>query len=244
MRTHNPVFRESFGRGLTISNTAGTMSVKGVIDKAVILLLLVLITATYTWNNFLNEAAPIQGWMMFGLFGGLAAAFATIFKPAWAPITAPIYALAEGLVLGGVSVYLHLLYPGLPVQAVALTALVLLVMLGLYRFRIIRVTQRLRAGVMAATGAVFLFYLFSWILGMFGLPVGVLTDSSPLGIGLSLVIVGIAAFNLLLDFDFIEHAVGRGLPAFMNWFAAFGLMVTLIWLYLEILRLLARLRNN
>lgn len=243
MRTHNPVFRESFGRGLSVSS-AGTMTVKGVIDKSVILLLLVMISASYTWNNFLNESVPVQGWMAVGVIVGLVAALVTIFKPTLAPISAPVYALAQGLFLGSVSAYLHLIYPGLPFQAVALTALVLLVMLGLYRFRIIQVTATLRAGVFAATGAVFLFYLMNWILSFFGAPISVLTDSSPFGIGLSLIIVGIAAFNLLLDFDFIENASGRGLPAYMNWYAAFGLMVTLIWLYLEILRLLSRLRNN
>jgi uncharacterized YccA/Bax inhibitor family protein len=244
MRTHNPVFGERFAQAARAVPASGSMSVKGVIDKSVIMLLLIMITATYTWNNYLNESVPVQAWMLFGLIGGLVAALATIFRPAWAPVTAPIYALAEGLVLGSVSVYFNLVYPGLPFQAVALTGLVLLTMLGLYRFRIIRVTEKLRSGIIAATLAVFLFYMLSFVLGLFGVPMGIFTDSSPLGIGLSLLIVGIAAFNLLLDFDFIERASSAGMPGYMNWYAAFGLMVTLIWLYLEILRLLARLRNN
>ena len=244
MRTHNPVFGRNFSTMAQVRQTSGVMSIKGTIDKTVILLLLAMITATYTWNGFLNQTVPVQALMMTGLFGGLIAAFATIFKPTWAPVTAPIYALAEGLFLGGISAYFNYIYPGLVFQAIALTMLVLLVMLGLYRFRIIRVTQRLRSGIMTATGAVFLFYLFTWISTFFGGSGSLLVSSSPMGIGISLIIVGIAAFNLLLDFDFIERASASRMPAYMNWVGAFGLMVTLVWLYLEILRLLGRLRNN
>lgn len=243
MKTSNPVFNKRFADIASAGSGTGTMTVMGTIDKAAILFFLVMITATYTWNRFLDQSAGVTGLMMLGLIGGFIAALATAFKPNWAPITAPIYALLEGLFLGGISVSLNYAYPGLPFQAVALTLAVLAVMLGLYRFRIIRVTDKLRSGIMTATLAVFLFYMASWVLGMFGVQMSFMVDSSPLGIGFSLVIIGIAAFNLLLDFDFIERASAQGYPAYMNWVGAFGLMVTLVWLYLEILRLLARLRD-
>ena len=189
---------------------SGTMTIMGTIDKAAILFFLVMISASYTWNRFLDQSADVSGLMTLGVIGGFIAALATIFKPRWAPITAPIYALLEGLFLGGISVYLNYAYPGLPFQAVGLTLAVLLVMLGLYRFRIIRVTEKLRSGIMSATAGVFLFYMVNWVLGFFGVEMSIMTDSSLLGIGLSLVIVGIAAFNLLLDFDFIERASAQG----------------------------------
>lgn len=243
MRTNNPVFNKRFADMAQAGADTGTMTIMGTIDKAAILFFLVMISASYTWNRFLDQSADVSGLMTLGVIGGLIAALATIFKPRWAPITAPIYALLEGLFLGGISVYLNYAYPGLPFQAVGLTLAVLLVMLGLYRFRIIRVTDKLRSGIVSATLGVFLFYMANWILGFFGVEMSIMTDSSLLGIGLSLVIVGIAAFNLLLDFDFIERASAQGYPKYMNWVGAFGLMVTLIWLYLEILRLLSRLRD-
>lgn len=219
------------------------MTISGTIDKSVILFFLVLISASFTWNRYLDETVSISGLMGLGLFGGLIFAFITIFKPNWAPVTAPIYALLEGLFLGGISAQFNYMYPGLPFQAVGLTMAVLIVMLTLYRLRIIQVTDKLRSGIISATLGVFLFYMITWVAGMFGANLGFMMDSSLLGIGLSLLIVGIAAFNLLLDFDFIERASAQGAPAYMNWVGAFGLMVTLVWLYLEILRLLGRLRD-
>lgn len=243
MRSSNPVFGKRFANIAATGSGSGTMSINGTLDKAAILFFLLLISATFTWNRFLDQSTDVGGLMTLGLFGGLIAALATSFKPNWAPITAPIYALLEGLFLGGISVYLNYSYPGLPFQAMGLTFAVLIVMLGLYRFRIIRVTNKLRSGIMAATGGVLLFYLANMLLGFFGVNMGLMTDSSMLGIGISLVIIGIAAFNLLLDFDFIENASRAGYPAYMNWVGAFGLMVTLVWLYMEILRLLARTRD-
>jgi uncharacterized YccA/Bax inhibitor family protein len=243
MRSSNPVFNKRFADMSRSATGGGTMSISGTIDKSVILFFLVLISASFTWNRFLDETVNISGLMGLGLFGGLIFAVATIFKPNWAPITAPIYALLEGLFLGGISAQFNYMYPGLPFQAVGLTLAVLIVMLTLYRLRIIQVTEKLRSGIISATMGVLLFYVAIWIAGMFGANLGFMMDSSPLGIGLSLVIVGIAAFNLLLDFDFIERASAQGYPAYMNWVGAFGLMVTLVWLYLEILRLLGRLRD-
>jgi uncharacterized YccA/Bax inhibitor family protein len=243
MRSSNPVFSKRFADMSRSATGGGSMTISGTIDKSVILFFLVLISASFTWNRYLDETVSISGLMGLGLFGGLIFAFITIFKPNWAPVTAPIYALLEGLFLGGISAQFNYMYPGLPFQAVGLTMAVLIVMLTLYRLRIIQVTDKLRSGIISATLGVFLFYMITWVAGMFGANLGFMMDSSLLGIGLSLLIVGIAAFNLLLDFDFIERASAQGAPAYMNWVGAFGLMVTLVWLYLEILRLLGRLRD-
>jgi len=243
MRSSNPVFSKRFADMSRSATGGGSMTISGTIDKSVILFFLVLISASFTWNRYLDETVNISGLMGLGLFGGLIFAFITIFKPNWAPVTAPIYALLEGLFLGGISAQFNYMYPGLPFQAVGLTMAVLIVMLTLYRLRIIQVTDKLRSGIISATLGVFLFYMITWVAGMFGANLGFMMDSSLLGIGLSLLIVGIAAFNLLLDFDFIERASAQGAPAYMNWVGAFGLMVTLVWLYLEILRLLGRLRD-
>lgn len=243
MRVSNPVFSKRFADMSRAGSSSGTMSVSGTIDKSVILFFLILITASFTWNRYLDESVNITSLMMLGLFGGFIAAMATFFRPTWAPVTAPVYALLEGLFLGGISAQFNYMYPGLPFQAVGLTLAVLIVMLTLYRLRIIRVTEKLRSGIMSATLGVLLFYVSTWIAGMFGMSLSFMTDSSMLGIGLSLVIVGIASFNLLLNFDFIERASTQGYPAYMNWVGAIGLMVTLVWLYLEILRLLGRVRD-
>jgi uncharacterized YccA/Bax inhibitor family protein len=243
MKSSNPVFTKRFASLAGSASGQGSMTISGTLDKTAILFFLVFISASYTWDHYLDQSVNVSGLMLFGLFGGFIAALVTSFKPVWAPVTAPVYALLEGLFLGGLSVVLNYAYPGLPLQAVGLTFTVLLVMLVLYRLRIIRVTEKLRSGIMAATMGVLLFYMLGWILSFFGSGIGFMVNSSPLGIGFSLLVVGIAAFNLLLDFDFIERAVAQGYPAYMNWMGAFGLMVTLVWLYVEILRLLTRLRD-
>ena len=168
----------------------------------------------------------------------------TIFKKTWAPATAPIYAACEGLVLGSTSALFELRYPGIVLRSVALTFGVLLTLLIAYRSGAIRATPGFRRGVIAATGAIVLVYLSSFVLGLFGVNLGFLNSSSPLGIGISLVVVGIAALNLVLDFDFIEQGAKTGAPKYMEWYAAFGLIVTLVWLYLEILRLLSKLNDR
>ena len=249
MRTNNPVFSRAFNKaGQQQHALAGTktMSVSGTIDKAVIFFFIVLIGATYAWNQFhaFDETGVSPGSLMtIGLVVGIIAALATIFKPHWAPISSVIYAGAEGLLLGSLTAMVNAYAPGIAIQAVLLTLGVLFTMLALYRFRIIRVTEKLRGGIISATGGIFIFYLIMMVMSMFGAQPAFMTNSSPLGIGISLLIIGVAAFNLLLDFDFIESASGKGLPGYMNWFAAFGLMVTLIWLYIEILHMLSRLRE-
>jgi uncharacterized YccA/Bax inhibitor family protein len=221
------------------------MSINGTIGKTAILLILLMITAGWTWFKFFESGNPavVQPYMWGGIIGGLIMAVATSFKPTWAKVTAPIYALLEGLFIGGISAFFQMRYPGVVVQAVALTFAVMAVMLVLYRTHVIKVTQRFRMGVMAATGGIFLFYLLTMIVGFFGVNTAYLFGGGGLSIGLSLAICAIAALNLVLDFDFIERAAAEGAPEYMEWYGGFALIVTLVWLYFEILRLLGNARR-
>jgi len=182
--------------------------------------------------------------LLLGIIGGLIACLVGTFKPTTAPVAGPLYALLEGLALGAISQVIELRYPGIVANALLLTFGVLGLMLVLYTTRTIRVTDRLVKGVVVATGAVFLVYMADMILNFFGFAVPYIHQSGPIGIGISLVIVGIAAFNLLIDFAVIEEGVGNGSPRYMEWYCAMALMVTLVWLYLEILRLLSKLRGK
>ncbi len=182
--------------------------------------------------------------MGIGLIGGLIFAMITIFKKTWAPVTAPLYALLEGLALGSLSSVLEVRYPGIAMQSVGLTFGTLLVLLLAYRYGLIPVTQKFRLGIVAATGAVMLFYIAEMLLGFFGIHFTSVNGNGLVGIGFSVVIVIIAALNLVLDFDFIESGVRAQAPKYMEWYAAFGLMVTLIWLYIEILNLLSKVRSR
>jgi len=174
----------------------------------------------------------------------LIVAFVTIFKKEWSPITSPIYALLEGLALGGLSALLDVRYPGIALQAVGLTFGTLFVLLLAYRSGLIPVTQKFRMGIVAATGGIMVFYLLEMLLGFFGVRFASINGNGGIGIGFSLVVVAIAALNLVLDFDFIEHGVEAGAPKYMEWYGAFGIIVTLVWLYLEILRLLSKMRSR
>ena len=222
------------------------MTLKGTVNKTGVLLVCAIATAAWTWHLFLPEhdMAAVGPLMMLGLFGGLICAFVTIFKKQWSAVTAPVYALLEGLVLGGLSATLELRYPGIAIQAVSLTFGTLFVLLFLYRTGVIKVTQKFRLGVFAATGGIMFFYLIEMVLGFFGIQFASINGSGLIGIGFSLIVVGIAALNLVLDFDFIEQGVQYGAPKYMEWYGAFGIMVTLVWLYLEILRLLAKMRSR
>jgi uncharacterized YccA/Bax inhibitor family protein len=186
--------------------------------------------------------------MMVGIFGGLIAAIAISFKPNWAGYLAPLYGLLEGLFIGGISAILNAAfaekYPGLIMQAVGLTFGVAIAMFLLYNFRIIRATEKFKSVIFTATLGIGIFYLLTMVLRLFGVNVGFMYDSSLLSIGISLFIVAIAALNLILDFDMIEQGAERGAPKFMEWYGAFGLLVTLVWLYLEILRLLSKLGSS
>jgi len=242
--TGNPALNEKvFRRYATTYADSGTMTVGGTVNKTFLLFLLLVVSAAYVWNRF-DTYGTGTGLMITGLIGGFILAMVTAFKVQWSPYTAPMYAVFEGLALGGISVMFEAMYPGIVMKAVALTFGVFFMMLFLYRSRIIRPTQRFTMGVAAATGGIALVYLVSWIASMFGAHVGFLYGSSNLSIGISLFIVVIAALNLVLDFAFIDQASAAGAPKFMEWYASFGLMVTLVWLYIEILRLLAKLANR
>jgi len=246
MRSSNPALLSGTFSSQRAQTAGEAMTISGTVYKSLILLFCCLLTSGYTWSLFMASGNPadVQGWMMGGIFGGLIAAFATIFKPQWAPFTAPVYALLEGLFIGGISALLEASFPGIAIQAVSLTFGVFAVMLVAYQTGLIRATEKFKMGVVAATGAVFVVYFLSFILSFFGVAVPFIYESGLFGIGFSLVVVVIAALNLILDFDVIEQGAKRGAPKYMEWYGAFALMVTLVWLYIEILRLLSKLRSN
>jgi uncharacterized YccA/Bax inhibitor family protein len=227
-------------------DAANRMTLNGTVNRTGILLICALASAAYTWRTFVETHDPstVAGWLMLGVFGGFITALVTIFKKEWAPVTAPIYALMEGLFLGGISAFMDLRYPGIAIQAVGLTFGVLLTMLVIYTSGMIRVTDKLRIGIIAATGGIALFYFLEIILSFFHINFVTVNGSGPIGIAFSLFVCAIAALNLVLDFDFIEQGVNSGAPKYMEWYGAFGIMVTLVWLYLEILRLLSKMRSR
>jgi uncharacterized YccA/Bax inhibitor family protein len=246
MRTSNPMLRaETFDlRG----EATESMTIMGTVHKATILVLLVLAAAMWTWNEFPIAAGgsprAVYPILIGSLIAGVVLAIVTSFKPTIARFTAPLYAIAEGILLGAISAVFDSLYPGIAIQATGLTATTLLALLFAYRSGLIRATENFKLGVTAATGAIMLLYVASWILSFFGVQMPFLHDNGVIGIGISLFIVVIAALNLVLDFDFIEQGQAKGAPKHMEWYAAFGLLVTLVWLYLETLRLLAKLQSR
>ena len=248
MRTSNPALNPKVFDNYGSASMTGQsiMTIQGTINKIGMLLLLAFLAAAWSWILYLRGAsASTMNLITFGgAIGGFIAALVTIFKKEWSPVSAPVYALLEGLLLGGISVVFNNSYPGIAFQAVFLTFATLLTMLFIYKTGIIKVTEKFRLGVFAATGGIALFYFISIILGFFGVNVPYVFGNGIIGIGFSLLVVGIAALNLVLDFDFIESGAENGAPKYMEWYAAFGLMVTLIWLYLEILRLLAKSRSR
>ena len=221
------------------------MTTSGVAGKAVILLAVVLFSAAVTWQQFatgnLDMMMPA---MLIGGIGGFVVGMIASFKPQTAPWSAPIYASLQGIFLGAVSAMYNLRFAGLPQQAVLLTFGVAASVFLLYRFNILRATEGFRRMMLAAMIGIALFYLGSMLLSLFGVSISFLTSSSKLAIGINLATAGVAALNLVLDFDRIEQGVRAGAPKQLEWFAAFGLMVTLIWLYLELLRLLSRLQGR
>ena len=242
MRTSNPMMKERvFTQAIP---GIETMTLQGTVNKTVAMLALVVIGASYSWNIFYNQgAAAVQPWMLGGLVGSVVFALATIFKANWAPKTAPAYAVLEGLALGGLSAFFEARFPGIVIQAVGLTFGTLFALLLAYKTKLIRATENFKLGVVAATGGIALVYLVSIVGGMFGWHMPLIHESGPMGILFSLFVVVIAALNLVLDFDFIERGDGVA-PRYMEWYAAFGLIVTLAWLYLELLRLLSKLRSR
>jgi uncharacterized YccA/Bax inhibitor family protein len=242
MRTSNPMLKEqAFAKSITGTET---MTLQGTVNKTVIMLALVVMAAGWTWNLFYNQGPNVvMPWLMTGLIGGLIVAMVTIFKASWAPATAPAYAVLEGLALGGISAIFEQRFPGIVIQAVGLTFGTLFALLIAYKSGVIKATENFRLGIVAATGGIFLVYLVGFVGGFFGWQIPLIHESGTVGILFSLFVVVIAALNLVLDFDFIERGHGVA-PKYMEWYGAFGLVVTLVWLYLELLRLLSKLRDR
>ncbi|MGD0097548.1 MAG: Bax inhibitor-1/YccA family protein [Terracidiphilus sp.] len=251
-KTSNPVLGNNTFQNLPSAQYGGIidestrMTLNGTINKTGILLVCAIVTAAWTWHSYLvsHDFADVALPMFGGAIGGFIVALITTFKKEWSPVTAPIYALLEGLLLGGLSVLIDLRYPGIAIQAVGLTFGTLFVMLLAYRSGVIPASAKLRLGIVAATGGIALFYFVEILLGFFGIQFVAINGAGPIGILFSLFVVAIAALNLVLDFDFIESGVQYGAPKYMEWYGAFGIIVTLVWLYLEILRLLSKLRDR
>ncbi len=252
MRSGNPALSEStfldLGSGSVVSRDADAMTLNGTVGKTGILLLLAMITAAYAWSHTFTttgELSPmVKLYLWGGLIGGLVLSLVTIFKKNWAPVSAPLYALAEGLFLGSISAIYEARFNGIVFQAVILTFGTLFALLFAYRSGLIKATENFKLGVVAATGGIALVYLATIVLGFFNITIPFIHESGLIGIGFSLFVVVIAALNLVLDFDFIESGVEAGAPKYMEWYGAFGLMVTLVWLYLEFLRLLSKLQSR
>ena len=246
IRTSNPALNARTFADLRRDPTASPMTLEGTVNKAALLLFLVVVPAAWVWSQVRTAFDPsvVGPWILLGGIGGFIAAIVTVFKKEWSPVTAPVYAALEGLALGGLSALLETKYPGIVMQSVGLTFATLAAMLIAYRTGLIKATERFKLGVVAATGAIALYYLVGWALSWFQVAMPFVQGNSTASIVVSGIIVVVAALNLILDFDFIESGVAGGAPKYMEWYGAFGLMVTLIWLYLEILRLLAKSRSR
>ena len=244
MRSGNPSLNDKTFTGL--QRTGEVMTLGGTVNKTAILLALLMITALYSWGTFFETRDPavIQPYLWGGIIGGLVLALITVFKTTWAPVTAPLYALAEGFAIGGISAFYEVQFEGIVIQAASLTFATLFALLMAYKTGLIKATENFKLGVVAATGAIFLIYLVNFVLSFFDMPIGFIHESGTMGIIFSLVVVAVAALNLVLDFDFIESGVNQGAPKYMEWYGAFGLVVTLVWLYLEMLRLLSKLKSD
>ena len=245
IKTSNPALSaKTFQSQAGAFGQAEPMTLQGTVNKTGVLLFCAFATAAYSWQQAMINPDAAGGWMMLGFIGGLVLALVTVFKKEWAGVTAPLYALAEGLALGGISAVFNQTYHGIAIQAVEATFAVTLIMLFLYSSRVLRATPKFTMGVAAATGAIFLVYMVDMVMGFFHSGVPLLNSNGPFGILISVVIVGVAALNLILDFGFVESGVQAGAPKYMEWYGAFGIMVTLVWMYIEMLRLLSKLNNR
>ncbi|MDE1921135.1 MAG: Bax inhibitor-1/YccA family protein [Candidatus Omnitrophica bacterium] len=247
MQSSNPTLNERTFGAARVGVGEPTMTIQGTVNKTLILLAILIAGAMWTWSQASNPAsAGMLGIVFFvSMIGGFILAIATSFKPTWSPVTAPIYAACEGLLLGVLSAYFEARYPGIVMQAVGLTFAVAFAMLMGYKSGWLQATPALRKGLMIAMGGLMIFYVVVWIASMFGIhPPGFINGGGPLGIAFSLFVVGIASMSLILDFDMIESAAREGVAQYMEWYGAFALMVTLIWLYMEILRLLSKINRR
>ena len=241
IRSGNPALSKKTFDNLALESSS-VMTLDGTVNKTAISMGILLLSAYYTYSN------AIMSYIMIGFIGGFILALVTIFKKEWAPTTVPIYAVLEGLALGGISkIYANAFEPGIVPQAIMLTLGILFALLFAYKSKMIKPTENFKLGLFAATGGIALVYIISFFMSIFGgsgLPVMDPSNSSMMSIGFSLIVVAVASLNLVMDFDFIEEGAEKGAPKYMEWYSAFGLLVTLIWLYLELLRLLAKLNSR
>lgn len=247
IRSSNPALSDDTFSKFGYIARSDAMTVQGTIAKTLFLLLCTLLTAGWTWIKFFktgSQPAAVAPLMTIGGIGGFILALITVFKIQWAPVTSIFYALLEGLFIGGLSATLEASFPGIAIQATALTFGTLAAMLFAYQSGLIRATEKFKIGIVAATGGIALLYIVSIILSFFHINIPFIYGNGAFGIGFSIVVVIIAALNFIIDFDFIEQGVARGAPKYMEWYGAFAMMVTLIWLYIEILRLLSKLRER
>lgn len=260
MRTSNPALRtDTFAqtaRGALRGSSSEVMTVDGAINKTGILAFLLVCSAAFVWSlayktsGYGGVPAVQQNpgivfpWMIGGAIGGLILAVITSFKPIWAPYTAPGYAVLEGFFIGGISAMMESRFPGIVMQASLLTMGTLVSMVMAYKAGLIKATEKFRSGMMMAIGGIFCMYMMSFILGFFGVSMSFLHDSSPLSIGISLVVIVVAALSLILDFDLIETGAQQGAAKYMEWYSGFALLVTLVWLYVEFLHLLSKINSR
>jgi len=251
-KSGNPALNEKTFQQSIVVNQSEVMTERGTLNKFFLLFLLVMGTASLTWNAF-SQGKDVSSWLWIGLIGGFITAIVLIFKPVWATFLAPVYALFEGAFIGGISAMYNFAFKGaetagatggIVMQAVGLTFAVVIAMFALYRFRIIKATERFKSVIITATMGIAVFYLLAMGLRLFHIDMPLIHSSGTMGIVFSLVVVGIAALNLILDFDRIEQGAAMGAPKYMEWYGAFGLLVTIVWLYLEILRLLSKLSSR
>ena len=247
MESSNPTLNEKVFGAARVGLGEPAMTVQGTVNKTFILLAVLMATAMWTWSKTSDPSSAgfVGITFIVSMIAGLILAVATSFKPKWSPVTAPLYAACEGLLLGIVSSYFEMRYPGIVIQAVGLTFAVTFAMLLGYKAGFLQATAGFRKGLMIAMMGIFLFYMVVMIAGFFGIHApGFINGGGPLGIAFSLFVVTIAALSLILDFDIIESGAREGLEKYMEWYGAFALMVTLVWLYMEILRLLSKISRR
>ena len=243
-KSGNPTLSEkTFEKTINTSGDSGVMTERGTLNKFGLLMILVLASASFTWKAA-AESVNVMPWIIASGIGGVIIVLILAFRPVWAAFLAPVYALVEGVFVGGISAFYNDAFaqvaPGIVMQAVGITFGVVIAMFVLYRFEIIKATQKFKTIIFTATAGVAIFYLLAFVLRFFNIEMPLIHSSGTWGIVFSLVVVGIAALNLILDFDMIEQGSAMGAPKYMEWYGAFGLLVTIVWLYIEILRLLSK----
>ena len=248
MRTGNPALSADTFLDVASGQLTGgaTMSINGTVNKTAMLLAMLLITAVYAWSHYTgpDSIGTVMPLVLIGGIGGFIVALVTVFKKTWAPVTAPIYALLEGLFVGGLSVVFEAQFPGIVMQAVMATVATFAAMLIAYRTGLIKVTDTFRRVIVGAIFGIALLYLVNIVMSFFGASIGFIHEDGIVGIGFSLIVVVVAALSLALDFDMVEQGAAAGAPKYMEWYAGFGLLVTLVWLYIEMLRLLSKLQSS